>query len=652
VSLVRACFFDFWPRSSIIQAPLGYLSCSSSQDEKMSLSTTASLEPTLDAAERKRKAAAAARRRRRKALAARYRKRKLEQKEREQRQTNEEQSPRSVSQPRVFLGSPLSCLSREDEEEDIDEKEHSLQPTMSEGSDDANSSSDSSSNPNASSSSSGEERSSKKDVYTTPIWPRNSESDHSAPGPPVSLDVSDTNSSISSTATKRIEATVHGLSQVGHLWKQQDIVAIPTECTYEACLALKASSLSVPSSEVELNLENNPSSNSSAQDWAFRIQQLRQVVGTASDAIHHMAASSSTFAPYCYVPRNAVCPWLQECLPPRAYALRDANTTGNSNSTKGKHHHQQHQRTGRQLVHKFNEVHEVLQRLARHVWPGPVTMHVAVPCTTHQGSATTTTTGSNKFQRFWSQLMTITTTPCPQHDSEHEENASSGRFLTLRCPRHPLAIKATQQHHVATTPRGSNKLPHRLGSNGQPTPTSSSPKRESIPLSILVGFPVAGPQQPQKQDVTASFCCTSKQVQQLAPSGTRKISAVLDGEDHLELFSVPTCEYKEPVKAQIWIDGPNRTITVVQPSEQQDQRRASLFATSVNPFANGGSPRPTTSEARLRAALRQRLPTAQRAASAPAISKAKELVIQAVLARWKIVMIETATAQRRNTMGW
>eukprot|EP00522_Entomoneis_paludosa_P011932 CAMPEP_0172439536 /NCGR_PEP_ID=MMETSP1065-20121228/490_1 /TAXON_ID=265537 /ORGANISM="Amphiprora paludosa, Strain CCMP125" /LENGTH=638 /DNA_ID=CAMNT_0013188231 /DNA_START=327 /DNA_END=2243 /DNA_ORIENTATION=+ len=608
--------------------------------------TTATLEPTVgpDEAEKRRKAAAA-RRHRSKALARGRKKARL------QKQLHHP-SPRSVSQPRVFQGPPLTGLSRDEEEENGKVSSASSRTSNNkslEGDEEVNStSSGSSSDGNVTNTTA-----SGSVVYSTCL--------RKEPSSPVS-----STSPCANSTTKRFEATVDGLVQVLTSWQQNKIVAIPTECTYEACTTLQATE---PTQDIA----------TAAQDWAYRIKQLRQASRSSSSN-----ATTSTSL-YCYVPRSASSPWLYDCFPPRKFAIRSSSLNNSSTTTADK----PPKPTGMPKVHVFNESQEVLQRISRHVWPGPVTIHVAVPSPNGTPSA-----GASRYYPFWSQLTTRTHPPSRslsstlsegEADSSAPSSAVPCPYLTLRCPRHPLAMKAAQQHHATqhAQRRGSASKPEPLQQqdNGQPT---TPPPNQTKPFSILVGFPIVRSQQQQQQSCPAtpndsnnennesSFCCTSIQVQRQQEESSKrlstkqsrsKISAVLDGENQRELFAVPTCEYGEPWQTQIWIHGPSRTITVVQP-------RSSLsFAATISPSPppETGNPTVTTPsgsssnnlsvsaaspwspaasvgqlatslESRIKGALRQRAPQTPR--GGPGISKAKERVVQATLSKWKIEMIE------------
>jgi len=342
---------------------------------------------------------------------------------------------------------------------------------------------------------------------------------------------------------------------------------------------------------------------------------------------------------------------LYECFPPKVYMLRPQPEDNDTNNKNIKPQLASPSRN-RQLAHKFSEVQEVLQRIARHVWPGPVTIRVAIP--ENHAKSNQSWPSLAKLQPYWSQLTQTAACPADATSTTQEQEASSPSsscpYLTLRCPRHPLAIKAAQQHHatqqlqhpprrrLSSTPSTPQQQQHQEQQHGQPTTpkTNTDPNftSDSKPFQILVGFPIVGPQQKQQQD---SYSCTSLQVQQQQQelqNDIKGVSSVLDGENHQELFAVPTCEYKKPAQTELWIHGPSRTITVVsseQPSKcMLGSPPVSFGSPSSNEAASGW-------DTRLRSALRQRVPQKK---GTPVLSKAKERIIQCVLCRWNIVLVQ------------
>ncbi|KAL7569847.1 hypothetical protein ACA910_008516 [Epithemia clementina (nom. ined.)] len=401
------------------------------------------------------------------------------------------------------------------------------------------------------------------------------------------------------TPIKKLASTIEGMAEVAQRWHNEEIVAIPTECTYEACISLRTNQNSSANS-------CSAQTKASPQDWAYRIQRARQVAMSLVGQSTESTFSSSTFAPYCWVPRSADCSFLKDCFPVRSYGMRDTN---------GRVH----------VAHRFNETHEVVQRIARHLWPGPVTFRVSVPVS--EGEKEKPAIYSSQQRSFWSNLTSCT-------DANNLNGAFSGSppcpHLTLRCPRHPLAIKVAQEHLAGL--KGDL-----TGSNGEGCSSESADV-----FSVLVGFPIVkekehSPVKPKgycrsSQDVqnkytTSAGCSNYSQVNQT-------VSAVLDGENHSELFAVPTCEFGEPWHSEVWIHGPSRTITLMD--HRRDESNTAPHSTIDIESLGGQNPSTifggtALSGTRIKSALRQRI------SRRPPLSKEKEQIIQAILCRWTVV---------------
>ena len=422
---------------------------------------------------------------------------------------------------------------------------------------------------------------------------------------PVVSDSASSSSNIIISARK-LESTVEGMIEVTRRWSKNEIVAIPTECTYEACISLRTS-------RTNAGRHTSTQSTAHSRDWAYRIGRVRQVA--ALGVCSGNTSASNSVAPYCWVPRSADCPLLRDCLPARYYGMRDTNGRA-------------------RVAHRFNETHEVVQRLARHLWPGPVTMSVAVSVS--EGNVTKP---ANLASRQLSCMSTLLTS-FPQAD-QLETGICSCSYLTLRCPQHPLAIKVAEEHLRES---------HEKHSGVKGDDEASATGVEDC-FSVLVGFPVVK-EQTRTADNKTRFCRSSSDVRNkyktciccttddLPVDDT--VSAVLDGENHSELFSVPTCEYGEPSHCQVWIDGPSRTVTLFKGncSEENAAARGESNTPSVLPFGvyhQTGSLGPSVSATRLTAALRQRI---QRR---PPLPKEKDQIVQAILCRWKVVEAKRKT---------
>lgn len=449
---------------------------------------------------------------------------------------------------------------------------------------------------------------------------------------------------------------MEGMADVTLRWQNGEMIAIPTECTYEACILLQTCRRTTTTSStkaiIKLATAESEIDASPPQDWAYRIKRVRQVAMMNATDHHHDGISAAGAAPYCWIPRSGDCSFLRECFPVRSYGLRQNNSRVHV------------------VAHRFNETHEVIQRMARYLWPGPVTFHVAVPDLDGGGRGKLAVSISQQ-RSFWSNL-----TVCYHCEGTNNVKTpliatkSTCPFITLRCPQHPLAIKVAQGH------MGESKQEK----NGTIKEGGSMDCSEAS-LSVLVGFPIVKATTGVGSDHPRRYCRSSEDVQNnetiLAgrfandPLVHRRVtaatamSAVLDGEHQTELFAVPTCEYGEPSRHEVWIHGPSRTVTLWDNNEkQQPHGRATTAAISICGSSSSswnrspqqvvaisrglpptnliGSTMMTTAAAatmsreRLQTALRQHVPRR------PALSKEKDQIIQAILYRWTIVE-ETAS---------
>lgn len=351
------------------------------------------------------------------------------------------------------------------------------------------------------------------------------------------------------TATPRptsypvIQPTIDGLEAVATRWKNGLVVAIPTECTYEACLAVR-----VPQrSSTKQNFDGT-----SSNEWLQKVEQLRQISQPPLWNSRRILGSGCDFEnPYCLVTPGG-CelkrhPILRETFSPRLYALRPSDTDKTA------------------VVHRFNESIEVLERLANKFWPGPIIIRLGI---ISQKSPWTETP------------FVIESRPPPRIDVESDPSITNtpacNHFVSLRCPRHPLAVKARKD----VTSDESTFL---ISLSIQHSPLVSSTARTSSPSE------------------NQAFCTRARQVSSRM--------AVLDGEDRREVFHVPTCEVGRPCETTIWLDGRQRVITV------QVAGGASEDICSVN---------------MVRAALRHPV-------SKLSGQKKERMLVQAILSKWKVV---------------
>jgi hypothetical protein len=175
-----------------------------------------------------------------------------------------------------------------------------------------------------------------------------------------------------------------------------ETVAVPTECTYEACFRLwyktstNTNPLTLSNNDNDDHTDNIPSATnntiSSANDQRLENQ-------TAQHQREHELA-----IPHVYVPPSLESTFLQgSLLRARRYAVRDKESGVVAQ------------------VCSFSETHQVLQRLSSKLWPGPLIIYVALD---------TESTVSPLLQT----------------------NRNNITYVALRSPCHPLAVKVCQEY--------------------------------------------------------------------------------------------------------------------------------------------------------------------------------------------------------------
>lgn len=159
-------------------------------------------------------------------------------------------------------------------------------------------------------------------------------------------------------------------------------------------------------------------------------------------------------------------------------------------------------------LHSFSESMQVLKRLAAKVWPGPVVLHVAIPPPSRASSPSVSSVSS-------SPILTSTAAPTTTTTANTTTKDGSQQYLALRCPCHPLSVKVFQEYYRSED-------------------------------DVLVGMALSR---------SSSYVTNAGRI----ASGP---SAVLHGEEELEMFAVPTCEYGQPWPVTVWIDEERRTIVI------------------------------------------------------------------------------------------
>eukprot|EP00977_Amphora_coffeiformis_P011127 scaffold2657_cov89-Amphora_coffeaeformis.AAC.21 len=332
-----------------------------------------------------------------------------------------------------------------------------------------------------------------------------------------------------------IQPTIEGVENVATRWKNGWVVAIPTECTYEACLAVR----------LPPRTNTKQPFGGTRDEWWQQVDQLREITKAPLPPRYQEVKD-----PYCIVTPGCELrrhPILREVFTPRLYALRPSDVDKES------------------VMHRFNENMEVLERLACKLWPGPILIRLGL--------------SSNNP---WTQTPFVLESKPPRIDENNPNNTQApafNNFVTLRCPRHPLAVKARKD--VASI---ENSLLVSLPIHHSPqqistTPSSSADNSSDTPPP-------------------AFYCTRARQV--------ASRMAVLDGEDCREVFHVPTCEFGRPCESILWLDGRQRVVTVQSTSDD-----------ICNPRM-------------VQAALRQSV-------SKNTGNRKERMLVQAILSKWKIV---------------
>jgi hypothetical protein len=392
-------------------------------------------------------------------------------------------------------------------------------------------------------------------------------------------------------------------------------VAMPTECTYEACIAIQQERdqnhdgcstrtriallqhASGGLAAVPTILVPPPNKNKTVLDLPFfRPHFAPRIYAVATPSTTpppppppvSTTTMTTTVRPKAPLPRNV--------MPPTRTSSSLSCTSASSCTSRAS------TSSAAVLVqHTFNENAQVLQRLSAKLWPGPVVIHVSTAA-----SPSTPPHGQDQQQ---------------QHDLLYKEFQGTC-FIALRSPRHPLAVRLVKVFY-----RGCESRVTCTSSNvglpaGLSLPSLSQPILVSLPIRTTSHCSTSS-----TATTNAYYCTTAAQVihqSEAATSSSSSIAAVLQGEERREMFVVPTCEYAAPWPAEVYIHGPpHRTVTIVyrptncvgssgvlqQKQEDILQETASLVRAALHP-----TKKPTT---------------------------VKEGMILAVLRKWKVV---TATA--------
>ena len=292
-------------------------------------------------------------------------------------------------------------------------------------------------------------------------------------------------------------------------------------------------------------------------------------------------------------------------------------------------------------AHAFNETAAILRLLAAKMWPGPVVMHVAVA--PNNNNHNVDALAGLTIQRNGKTYLALRSLCHPLMVKVYQEYLKkTSLMMTTSSPSTTTATTNTstnssssgnsvpedQPHSPPPPARDSSASSSNGGGGGRDsplTPNGSKIRRLSLQQSqyLLVGTALAVEQE-QKQ--TKQYVTTATQV----PSGTM----VLHGEERREIFAVPTCEYGCPSPISLWLDATERCVVVVH------RRRRSCQKDGDNDDSNDDSDNnknndSSTNNNHMQWTAQQLLQTLRMALLGLG-KTGQDRVIQAVLSRWQV----------------
>lgn len=348
------------------------------------------------------------------------------------------------------------------------------------------------------------------------------------------------------------------------------------------------------------------------REMCVRLQEHRETVAIPTECTYEMMqpfhlrsipplSTVVQVPPHVYIPNVSIfetSSFWKRMFPKKSYALKQRKSLAFASSTTI---HSPPPPT----ITRFNESMQVVRRLALHFWPGPILLYVQVP---HPIPGVTITRASLNAQESFTDTSEV------QH------------YLALRNPCHPLSLKVCQEFYSTINNASENdgscsscSASPKLGSTSplsalppicriascesiSSAKTSSSslsglaPMEESVmrlstSSCLLVGRPIRCGQPLEgndDEDVAVSgtdYARNADQVlfsEKFAKKGS-DIQAVLDGEAHTEMISVPTCGWQRPYPVALWIDADARVVrlrrTVIQSHLHPDGRAMSPHST-------------------------------------------------------------------------
>lgn len=341
----------------------------------------------------------------------------------------------------------------------------------------------------------------------------------------------------------------------------------------------------------------------------------------------------------------------------------------------------------------FSESREAFLRLASKFWPGPVVFHVRVRTLGGEDASASlkSQTPSSSAYSSGASLPSLLSTgdlaaagnldvvsvlspsaliPASRLIPRQEEGPHTEEyFVAMQSPSHPLPRKILQEIYCG--PASPGTVPYSASSESLASVSSmndntngenkifqrkgSSPKNgRARPGIAIMGCMAPGPKSiaidPVRGNIQASGATTASAVdgaivQSMSPVDDHEHRGgvfIMNGEENLESFSVPTCQYGGPHPVSLVIDGDNQTIHLLRRCQGQEVANESPGGAKKMSLLTKGSVYRALRKPASSSSNGQPFALHSRASPRDAVTDRKgdvtsiDRVITAVLSRWKI----------------
>jgi hypothetical protein len=467
-----------------------------------------------------------------------------------------------------------------------------------------------------------------------------------------------------------IPPTLSGVQEVARRWCAGEAVVIPTECTYEVGIRLSAMAISgepvaSPSPSPLLEAAGPSSPSSSPSNFQLRVQDLLRSHEKHSARSAAASETETSVSPHIYVSglhkSSAATAFLKRNLPERKYAYR------REGKVVSLHVFSESIQVLKRLSAKLWPGPVMLYvavggRAATGSGMGSSssssTLSSSASCCSPSRASSVTTTasaGGGSPSLTPAEATTHESLPSPPpsppatpvliagHASASPSPSpppptSVPEFLALRCPCHPLAVRVSHEFYQNSSDLlvGCALLHRHMNSRCDADSDDEDDVDEDRAVADnngssrrRIGNGGAGEEEEGGADrirnsddayvIRAGDVLTSSRRAGAAPpacvhTAMGKVGAVLHGEQTLELFHVPPCEYRQPYGVSVWIDEGSRRI-VIRGSHHADALAKTKTAatnvivdpttptTAANANANVAGFRPQVSVSSVRQAL-------------------------------------------------